>query len=782
MERDIRLFQELYYSRQASKVRGEKPVLVLQVPLEDQEGEWIDIAVDDADYSLSHNSENDTSSVKVNSNAAGFINTHPASGLINNEHDRLHVMPLSGVPTQRRESFLYRSDSDCDTGPPPRSSRHSSLSSEGVRTDELVTPFAQVMSALHNVRSNFVLLTNIRQNRQRRGSEGFHLNNRLCQLYEISDGNMIRDDMFKKLTMESLKEFDWCLDQLESLKASMSISEMASNKFKKLLDRELKDFSETGVGGPEISAWVFDTFVDKEMGVQPRKNSVPLRARSRSLVKSLRKLSRTVSCSGNVPRFGIEHPDEPAVEKVMESLNTWSFDVFKLQRLSGGRPLVATTYTIVQTRDLLKTFKIRPFIFVSYMSLVENHYLKDVPFHNSMHAADVTHATHVLLSASVFESVFTELEVLAAIVASAVHDVDHPGVNNQFLVNSSSEMALMYNDESVLENHHLAVAFQLLQHENCDILESFSRAERQLFRKMVIEMVLATDNAKHMNILGSLKTMVETKRISRGTTPLEINSFSEKMHILKCMVHCADLSNPTRKLSHYQKWVEELMEEFFRQGDLERERNMEISPMMDRDNANIEKSQVVFIDFVVHPLWETWADLVYPDAQEIMENLETNREYYKSQSSISPLTTPNSTPITKRKDTADTLKNSIKSDDSDSVSDLGSADIADTTKDITDNEIRRKSDSYLLSEKDRTMDIGSLIITNAHSPSSLDSNADELEVDIDTSSKNADGHSNNEESSTVDEASSPPNFTDNTVLKSDKYSRCFCDDKRRGSH
>ena len=38
-----------------------------------------------------------------------------------------------------------------------------------------------------------------------------------------------------------------------------------------------------------------------------------------------------------------------------------------------------------------------------------------------------------------FQSVFTELEVLAAIVASAVHDVDHPGVNNQFLVNSSKQ-------------------------------------------------------------------------------------------------------------------------------------------------------------------------------------------------------------------------------------------------------------------------------------------------------------------------------------------------------
>ena len=65
----------------------------------------------------------------------------------------------------------------------------------------------------------------------------------------------------QQLTMETLKEFDWCLDQLDTLRASMSISEMASNKFKRLLDRELKDFSETG--GSEISAWVFDNFVGK---------------------------------------------------------------------------------------------------------------------------------------------------------------------------------------------------------------------------------------------------------------------------------------------------------------------------------------------------------------------------------------------------------------------------------------------------------------------------------------------------------------------------------------
>lgn len=47
----------------------------------------------------------------------------------------------------------------------------------------------------------------------------------------------------------------------------------------------------------------------------------------------------------------------------------------------------------------------------------------------------------------------------------------------------------MYNDESVLENHHLAVAFKLLQNEGCDIFTGLSRKQRQTLRKMVIDMV-----------------------------------------------------------------------------------------------------------------------------------------------------------------------------------------------------------------------------------------------------------------------------------------------------
>ena len=89
----------------------------------------------------------------------------------------------------------------------------------------------------------------------------------------------------------------------------------------------------------------------------------------------------------------------------------------------------------------------------------------------------------------VFQSVFTPLEVMSAIFAAAIHDVDHPGLTNQFLINTSSELALMYNDESVLENHHLAVAFKLLQNQDCDIFVNLNKKQRQTLRKMVIDMV-----------------------------------------------------------------------------------------------------------------------------------------------------------------------------------------------------------------------------------------------------------------------------------------------------
>lgn len=153
-----------------------------------------------------------------------------------------------------------------------------------------------------------------------------------------------------------------------------------------------------------------------------------------------------------------------------------------------------------------------------------------MPYHNKIHAADVTQSIHVLLNTKALESVFTDLEVFAAVFSAAIHDVDHPGLTNQYLINKGSELAIMYNDDSVLENHHLAVAFKILQHQSRDILGNLHKKQRNVVRKMVIDMVLATDMSKHMSLLAELKTMVETKKVSNSGI-IVLESYQDRIRV-----------------------------------------------------------------------------------------------------------------------------------------------------------------------------------------------------------------------------------------------------------
>ncbi|KAF4518051.1 hypothetical protein B566_EDAN009001 [Ephemera danica] len=443
--------------------------------------------------------------------------------------------------------------------------------------------------------------------------------------------------------------------------------------FKRMLNKELSHFSESSKSGNQISEYICSTFLDKQQeldipslridesgagggsrdardgggsgglgsnltGTAPNKKKGGGRAGgTMSHIQGVKRpLCHTNSFTGEkLPKFGVDTPHEEELGTMLADVDKWGIDMFRIGELSLSRPLTAITYTVFQERDLMKTFMIPSKTLVTFMMTLEEHYLKDIPYHNSLHAADVTQSTNVLLNSPALESVFTPLEIVAAIFAAAIHDVDHPGLTNQFLINSSSELALMYNDESVLENHHLAVAFKLLQNEDCDIFVNLGKKQRQTLRKMVIDMVLATDMSKHMSLLADLKTMVETKKVA-GSGVLLLDNYTDRIQVLQNLVHCADLSNPTKPLKLYRRWVDRIMEEFFLQGDKEREQNMDISPMCDRHSATIEKSQVGFIDYIVHPLWETWADLVHPDAQDILDTLEENRDWYQGMIPPSP--------------------------------------------------------------------------------------------------------------------------------------------------
>uniref|UniRef100_A0A8D3D227 Phosphodiesterase n=1 Tax=Scophthalmus maximus TaxID=52904 RepID=A0A8D3D227_SCOMX len=544
----------------------------------------------------------------------------PGSGL---------VLQANFPHSQRRESFLYRSDSDFDLSP-KGPSRNSSTASDLHTEDMIVTPFAQVspLNSVQRASGSYITLHAVKK---KKASQIQPIMPVLCSLDT--------EEPHQQLAIETLDELDWCLEQLETLKTRHSVSEMASNKFKRMLNRELTQLSETSRSGNQVSEFISSTFLEKQHDMDimsPPTKEKDKKKRPMSQISGVKKATHSPSLApSTIPRFGVNTNQEGLLTKELDDVNRWGIDIFKVSEYSGNRPLTVTMYTIFQERELLKSFKIPADTFITFMMTLEDHYHADVAYHNNIHAADVVQSTHVLLSTPALEAVFTDLEILAALFASAIHDVDHPGVSNQFLINTNSELALMYNDTSVLENHHLAVGFKLLQEDNCDIFQNLNKKQRQSLRKMVIDMVLATDMSKHMNLLADLKTMVETKKVT-SLGVLLLDNYSDRIQVLQNMVHCADLSNPTKPLELYRQWTDRIMVEFFTQGDRERDRGMEVSPMCDKHNASIEKNQVGFIDYIVHPLWETWADLVHPDAQEILDTLEDNREWYQSMIPHSP--------------------------------------------------------------------------------------------------------------------------------------------------
>jgi hypothetical protein len=110
-----------------------------------------------------------------------------------------------------------------------------------------------------------------------------------------------------------------------------------------------------------------------------------------------------------------------------------------------------------------------------------------------------------LLRNPAFVGTFSDLEILAALLAAAAHDIGHPGVNNTFLIASMHDTALLYNDVSVLENMHASTVSKLLREPGHNVLAALEPAEAKLVRKLMINMILGTDMVKHLEHVEEFK-------------------------------------------------------------------------------------------------------------------------------------------------------------------------------------------------------------------------------------------------------------------------------------
>lgn len=182
------------------------------------------------------------------------------------------------------------------------------------------------------------------------------------------------------------------------------------------------------------------------------------------------------------------------------------------------------------------------------------------------------------------------MEIAGLIIGGAIHDVDHPGVNNSFLLQAHHPLAILYNDTSILESHHAAFGFEIARdHAGCNIFEGLENSEFIAIRKLIIQYVLATDLAQHFQILNKFKA-----KISQGNLKLE--EATDRAMVLEMAIKCSDLSNPTRPLDQSVKWSYKVMEEFFNQGEREKLLGIPVSQFMDKSTTNIPK-WYIYLDF-----------------------------------------------------------------------------------------------------------------------------------------------------------------------------------------
>lgn len=187
------------------------------------------------------------------------------------------------------------------------------------------------------------------------------------------------------------------------------------------------------------------------------------------------------------------------IKRFLLNSRNWNFNSFTLETLSGGHSLSQLLHYFFSKYDFIRIYNLdmcsvvkcfskfdffTRFVFTSYYlalhwnsfifslaGLFENGYHDTNPYHNSVHAADVSQAMHCFIgefclncfSFSTFFSgesllidlfcfieqekirpYLTPMEIMCGLLAAVAHDLDHPGVNQHFLVATNSHLAALY--------------------------------------------------------------------------------------------------------------------------------------------------------------------------------------------------------------------------------------------------------------------------------------------------------------------------------------------------
>ncbi|XP_077203456.1 high affinity cAMP-specific and IBMX-insensitive 3',5'-cyclic phosphodiesterase 8B isoform X2 [Paroedura picta] len=329
----------------------------------------------------------------------------------------------------------------------------------------------------------------------------------------------------------------------------------------------------------------------------------------------------------------------PCIARLLENEESWDFNIFELEAVTHKKPLVYLGMKIFARFGVCESLNCSEATLRAWFQVIEANYHSSNSYHNSTHAADVLHATAFFLGKDRVKGSLDHLDIIAALIAATVHDVDHPGRTNSFLCNASSELAVLYNDTAVLESHHTALAFQLTAKDNkCNIFKNLNRNHYRTLRQAIIDMVLATEMTKHFEHVNKfvnsiIKPSEESNSNSEGSDcdcTTNLKNFPDNQTLIKrMMIKCADVANPCRPLELCIEWAGRISEEYFAQTDEEKRQGLPVvMPVFDRNTCSIPKSQISFIDYFIMDMFDAWD--AFAHLPVLMQHLAKNYKHWKT--------------------------------------------------------------------------------------------------------------------------------------------------------
>ncbi|XP_043517103.1 high affinity cAMP-specific and IBMX-insensitive 3',5'-cyclic phosphodiesterase 8 isoform X2 [Frieseomelitta varia] len=332
---------------------------------------------------------------------------------------------------------------------------------------------------------------------------------------------------------------------------------------------------------------------------------------------------------------GFKNPQE--ITDVLEKCLEWDFDIFKLETLTESRPLLFLGMTIMNVYRVPARLGCDEKIVQKWLTIIEMNYKVRNSYHNSTHAADVLQATARFMQSERLKLILEPLDEVAALIAAAAHDIDHPGRSSQFLCNSNNKLAILYNDLSVLESHHAALTFKLsLSDDSVNIFQNLERDSYKQVRQTIIDMILATEMTKHFEHLAKFMNVCSARIMDNqhmdvypDAVDMSVVLQPENVVLVKrMMIKCADVSNPTRPLRFCIEWARRIAEEYFNQTDEEKKLRLPVlMPMFDRSTCSIPKSQIGFVDFIINDMIEAWDAFI--DMPEMVGYMRHNYDKWK---------------------------------------------------------------------------------------------------------------------------------------------------------